>query len=271
MRVRSPKYPSINLREAIERAQEFFVQEHHAPANVAVAAKHWGIRPTSSNLPKTISALKEFGLMADSGSKSKREVKLTDLACRILLDEREHSEERDAAIKSSALTPVLHRKIFKVFNGQLPSNDSLRYRLLTDWTPRFNVNSVDVFLKQFYFTLQFAKINEIHVLPDNEREDESAAEQTSFEGSNMKTTQAESPIEVPLGVVPTQDLANASVRRDLFSLQEGQVVVEWPSTISESSAEDIVEWLCILERKIKRTARVNAEVSQPAKGENHVD
>jgi hypothetical protein len=43
------------------------------------------------------------------------------------------------------------------------------------------------------------------------------------------------------------------MRQDVFSLAEGQVMMQWPSVLSRESFEDITDWLKILERKIGRS------------------
>lgn len=44
-----------------------------------------------------------------------------------------------------------------------------------------------------------------------------------------------------------------TMRQDVFSLAEGQVMIQWPSVLSKESFEDIADWLKILERKIGRS------------------
>lgn len=44
-------------------------------------------------------------------------------------------------------------------------------------------------------------------------------------------------------------------RQDVFSLAEGQVMIQWPSVISKESFQDFSDWLKILERKIGRSVQ----------------
>jgi hypothetical protein len=53
--------------------------------------------------------------------------------------------------------------------------------------------------------------------------------------------------------------APQGTRRDVFSLQEGEVSVQWPSTLSPESLQDIEDWLDILKRKIGRSVAKQSE------------
>src|SRR2546425_830513 len=105
-RQRSPSYPGIGLETAIERARELYKQEgRNAAPNDAILG-HWGYKPRTGPGLVTIAALKRFGLLDSEGSGKSR---LSNLALRIILDEREDSPDRDAAIKQAALTPSIHK------------------------------------------------------------------------------------------------------------------------------------------------------------------
>lgn len=43
-------------------------------------------------------------------------------------------------------------------------------------------------------------------------------------------------------------------KEDVFSLDEGSVILQWPSRLSKASAEDLEDWLALIGRKIKRAA-----------------
>ena len=91
---RSPNYPGINLEAALEKARILREREgkHYAP--IETVLKHWGYVPKSSGGLVALSALKKFGLIDDQGKGEKRQVKLSDLELKILLDDREESKER---------------------------------------------------------------------------------------------------------------------------------------------------------------------------------
>lgn len=154
---RSPAYPSIDLKSAIERARQFYSAEKRAAANVKVASEHWGYSFTSSGGKQAIAALLAFGLMEDEGSGDQRKVKLTELALRIILDERQDSKERDEAIRRAALMPKIHQEILTKW-PTLPSDANLRHYLVLD--RKFNENVVGDFIREIRNTIAFAKLHE---------------------------------------------------------------------------------------------------------------
>ncbi len=89
-KVRSPSFPFIGLREALERARGFYEAEQRNAARPETAAAHWGYSPKSSGGKQTTAALRAFRLLEGDTL-----VKLSGRALRILLDEREGSEDRD--------------------------------------------------------------------------------------------------------------------------------------------------------------------------------
>lgn len=83
-------------------------------------------------------------------------MKLSGRALRILLDEREASEERERLLKQAALLPPLHSRLWERYGPELPSSQTLRLSLILD--EGFNENSVDDFLTEYKETLELAKL-----------------------------------------------------------------------------------------------------------------
>jgi hypothetical protein len=155
-RDRSPSYPFISLRKAMERAKEFSAKEGKYPARVSVAVTHWGFKEKSSGGIQTIAALKAFGLMEDAGSSADRQVKLTDVAQRILGDERVESEERDKLIKEAALKPKIHRHLFEKWGVDFPSHETFRTYLKLD--KLFADGALEDVITEYKDTLAYAKL-----------------------------------------------------------------------------------------------------------------
>lgn len=49
-------------------------------------------------------------------------------------------------------------------------------------------------------------------------------------------------------------MAPVGVKEDVFSLDEGAVVLQWPDRLSKTSAQDLQDWLNLIGRKIQRAA-----------------
>lgn len=150
-KVRSPSFPFISLREAVDRARAFYEAEQRNAARPETAAAHWGYSPKSSGGKQTIAALRAFGLLEGDTL-----VKLSGRALRILLDERQGSEERERLLKQAALLPPLHSRLWERYGADLPSAQTLRLSLILD--EGFNENSVDDFLTEYKETLEFARL-----------------------------------------------------------------------------------------------------------------
>jgi hypothetical protein len=170
-RTRSPAYPFINLETAVRRAKQFYDREQQHAANLKVAVKHWDYEEKSSGGLQTAAALVAFGLMKDEGMGDRRKLQLTPAAVRIILNP--NPAERESTLKEAALAPKIHRQMWQRWGGSLPSDESLRFTLLSEWEPKFNVNSVDSFIKQFRSTIAFAKLVESDKVTseDGDRED----------------------------------------------------------------------------------------------------
>jgi len=53
------------------------------------------------------------------------------------------------------------------------------------------------------------------------------------------------------------------MRQDVFSLTEGEVVLSWPTPLSEESISDLEVWLELIKRKISRSQRAVGWVPYP--------
>jgi hypothetical protein len=150
-KVRSPSFPFIGLREALDRARAFYEAEQRNAARPETAAAHWGYSPKSSGGKQTIAALRAFGLLEGDSL-----VKLSGRALRIVLDERGGSEERERLLQQAALMPPIHARLWERYGADLPSAQTLRLWLIVD--EGFNENSVDDFLTEYRETLEYARL-----------------------------------------------------------------------------------------------------------------
>ena len=286
-RMRSPAYPGIGLETAIKRARDLYAQEKMNAVPVTIAVKRWGFKEKSSGGLVTTAALKNFGLLKDSGTGKDRKLQLTDEARRILLDTRQDSHERDLLIKEAALKPKIHDTIWKKWGIDLPSDDTLRHALIFDWA--FNENSVRDLIKEYKDTIRFAKLIESDTMSPGDGDKDKikigdyvqwesgggiqfeAKRITGFsddgtyafvEGSKTGLPIEElSKVQAPNQgsekeklVQPIKHLPpRAGMNNDTFTLDEGQVILQWPAKMSPESYEDFKSWLDLVARKAKRT------------------
>jgi len=131
-KARSPSYPAIGLREALNRARTLYDQERRNAAPVNAILDHWDYSPGSGPGILAVAALRKFGLLEYVGTGTAKQARLTDLALKILLDDRDVSPERDEAIRQAAFTPAIHSDIRRRYPDGLPSDGTLKHYLTYD-------------------------------------------------------------------------------------------------------------------------------------------
>ena len=156
-RTRSPAYPYIALPNALEKAAVLWQVEGRHAAAVNVAMQHWGYKEDSSTGYSCVAALKKFGLVDHEGMGDTRQVKLSDLALTILLDQDPDSDERRGALRAAALGPRIHTELWERYGTELPSDQSLKRYLVLE--RGFNEASVDELLDEYKQTMTFAGLN----------------------------------------------------------------------------------------------------------------
>ncbi len=153
--VQRRKYPAFDLEQAIKRVTRLYEQEKRNPVPVAVAVKHLGYSsPTSGPATSGLSAVKQFGLIDDSGSGPSRKIRLSQLAYTIL---QAPAHLRAESIKQAALNPTVHRAVWDTFRAETGSDDSFRWHLINEMG--FSERGADEFMKEYRSTIEFAGLS----------------------------------------------------------------------------------------------------------------
>lgn len=257
--VRGPSYPSMNIEEAIGKAQQVWAAEKRNAAPVEVVSKDWGYSPTSSSGKMTVAALLHYGLLEDSGSGAQRMVKLTGRALDIILDDIADSPRRMQAIKDAVGAPKLFADILAKWSPQeLPSDQTLRFYLLRE--KGFNEGSVAQFVKDFRSSVAFAKMDKTPKMGASEKVETpvnptgNGPEVVAKDDPQVQAAQVEPKIPATAGQNPPHPLkAVVGVKQDTFTLDEGQVVLQFPDKMSLDSYEDFKDWIELQLRRIKRS------------------
>jgi hypothetical protein len=163
---------------------------------------------------------------------------LTKLAMEILNPD---SPTKVEALRKAALLPELHKELWDEYKEKLPSDGTLEFRLRNR---QFTGPGAKAFITQFKATLAFAGLT-----PGGEKADilgDGGAGQTD-ERINPPVFQQRPPAERP------------GMNQDTFTLDEGQVVFQWPARISPESYADLKDWLDLMARKVKRAVRSEDE------------
>lgn len=165
-KIRSPRYPSISLGEAINLAHKLWQKEGKTPVPYDVAAKDWSYKSASGPVRAKIGALRQFGLL--DGAKDG--VKVSDLALQILVHP-EGSTEKATAIQKAALKPALFSELYE--NYRHASEDALKAHLITK--KDFTEEGANQFARSFKATLSLANVDDesyadLNVDADDEEE-----------------------------------------------------------------------------------------------------
>ncbi len=165
-RHRSPGYPTVGLREAVDRVRKLYDTDGKAGAPVDVAAKHIGFSAAHGQAHSVLSALKKFGLVAGGGGRivpTQRAIEILKLP--------ETDPRRLQALKDAAMSPSIYRELVEHYGETgLPSNDALEAEIEVD--RGFNPNAVSGFVKDFRESLEFAGITEFSTLESDSEYEE---------------------------------------------------------------------------------------------------
>jgi hypothetical protein len=293
-RHRSPNYPTVGLREAIERLKKFMAIDGRAGASAEIDARHIGFATSHGLAYSVLSALKKFDLVADKDGRvvpTQRAIEITSLP--------ETDERRAKAIREAAIMPPIYSELIEQYRiTGLPSDETLEGELKA--YKGFNPNAVKEFIKAFRETLEFAGLTDFSVL-GSESKAEQGGETVKLgdyvqwepngilqfqeprrvskvsegfvfvDGSTTgmpiaEVTVSEAPADppkpavvTPLRVVTRNSGGSTTMRQDVFSITEGDVVLAWPTPLSTESIQEIKDWLKIAERKIVRSEKSKAE------------
>ena len=129
---RSPAYPFLSVQKAIDKAHDLYTREGAYAAPLESALKAWGYGAKSSGGRQTLATMKYYGLIDISGEGDKRRIKVSDLARRIILDQREDDTEKRQLIRKVALTPAIHRALYEEFPNGIISEGTVRHFLIFD-------------------------------------------------------------------------------------------------------------------------------------------
>ncbi|OPY80944.1 MAG: hypothetical protein A4E64_00108 [Syntrophorhabdus sp. PtaU1.Bin058] len=147
--VRSPGYPMISLQEAIQKANIFWEKDRNNIIPIEAAYKHLGYISKAGYAARIMAALKKFDLI----NETKSGIKLTEAAVDLFISDK-GSDRYIETVKKLALKPSIYEKILNECNGEVPSDDTLKYKLIKEHS--FNAKSVDDFIVTFRETMEFA-------------------------------------------------------------------------------------------------------------------
>jgi hypothetical protein len=212
-RQRSPNYPAIGLRAAIEKVRLLYDADKRAGAPIDAALKHMGFSKRHGQAMGVLSALKKFGLVEESSGR----VVPTSRAIE-LLNFPDQDARKIKAIRDAALSPEIYRELYERYRSTaIPSEETLKAELVAD--KHFNPNAVEGFIRDFKDTLIFSGImNPVELsLQAEDAAEMSDSVQTSIQTSGATSKimpQGMKEISLPIGVTEEGQAIFAHVRFD---------------------------------------------------------
>src|SRR4029077_1762221 len=122
---RSPSYPVFDLKTATEKTKLVYDSEKRSATTPEVIASHLGYSQANGPGGRAVSALRQFGLIEENAGK----YRVSDLGYTLVHYDRDSAEWKAAAVKA-ALRPTLFKELSEEFEGNLPSDATLRNELL---------------------------------------------------------------------------------------------------------------------------------------------
>jgi len=249
-RVRSPRYPSVGLREAEVWARRIFDQDGLHPMDRESAAKHLGYTTLNGASASALASLKQYGLTADAG---KGLLRLTPLALDIL--EPESDASRRAALATAAFKPELFAALQERFPERLPSEPNLRAHLLRQHFTSAAIKSVIPAYLETCEYLASAQGSERTGLPVGLMQESfrSDREEDNTLTSNMLPALREERPVAP--ATPSPAVPAAAGRRMVFDTPDGEVIITWPEGLAEEHVEDIETWLTLVTKRMRKPTK----------------
>ncbi len=121
---RSPRYPSLGLREAVEKVTTLYERENRAMVPAVVAVKAWGYNSLNGRSLTMLAAITQYGLLARQNNL----VGISDDAFTIIEAPR-NSPERMEVLLRCAKAPGVFDDLLQRYPDGLPSDEALRWDL----------------------------------------------------------------------------------------------------------------------------------------------
>jgi hypothetical protein len=244
-RARSPEYPAISLKEAIDRVKMIYDKDYQNRLPRKVIAEHMGYKGLSGASLPILSALMKYGLLEGRGD----ETRVSDLAVKILAH-APGSPERMEALWQASSFPELFADLDKRFPDGKASDQAIRSYLLTS---KFIPGAADAVVRAYRDTKQFVTGEAVQYIEDSDQEP-SMLTATSRD-VNMGQ-QGHSLLDRPSSSIkpPT---AKSPMLQEVFNLDEGPVTLAFPSTLSPESYEDLKDQLELFLRRAQRRAQLS--------------
>jgi hypothetical protein len=151
-RDRSPSYPSISLKTAMERLATLDEHFKRHPAPFAKAGLAWGMKVASSQASSTVAALKSYGLVDYEGSGADLKVNVTEDGLTYLRAQQDNIKRE--VLRRAALKPKAIAKYWNEWGIPRPIDEVCLDELVLKG--KFSQPGARAFLKVYDATIAYA-------------------------------------------------------------------------------------------------------------------
>jgi hypothetical protein len=251
-RSRSPEYPAIGLLEAIERVDAVYNSGvYRSPLTKQSFAEHMGYKSLSGASLPVLSALAKYGLIEGRGD----DTRISELAVNIIAHPPS-SPERAKAIRDAASKPELFAELDRRYHGGKTTDQAIRSYLLTRG---FIPPAADAAIRAYRETKELVRTESDGYESPGLEPDEAAKNDRERKGDSEPREPPFDPPDRRSPQLSRRPPVTAGKKQDVFSLPEGEVVLEWPEPLSPESYEDFESWINLVLRRVKRSVREPAK------------
>jgi hypothetical protein len=233
------RYPLLNLEQAVDRLRILHDRERLNAAPADVIVQHWGFKSINTGpASSAYSAVKQFGLLDETGSGKQRKASISPRGRAILTAP---ADVRQEELRAAALEPTMNRLIWERYGAHTGSPEAFRWHLISDLG--FSDTGAKEFAKQYEATIRFAGLDDEDspteaadlAVDSDEPHDVGPVEAASYPvapTSDVWHTRSGQRVEVPVHHAPS----SARMSRHAIPLVGGkQVILEGEFPLSEAA------------------------------------
>lgn len=219
-RPRSPNYPAIDLRTAVERVKQLYSSVQRGGFKPEDAGKAWGYSGPTDPVRRALGALRQYGLLE---AKKGNDARLTTTALTLALREPE-SREFQVALREALRGPSLFNELIE--SGR--ANDAagaLMHHLVVD--KMFTKEGASTFIEVLKASVAFAGVakDEDMTWLDESVFDESEEEVESATPASSATLASNAPSPPPGSMTIPIPLSDGSI--GTVTLPVGMTATDW--------------------------------------------
>ena len=250
---RAPRSPSISLPDAILKIELIYNNEGKSSFDDIVAVNHMGYKGLNGASRRILGAVRGYGLMEGRGDLTITDDAITIIADKDMPDQSDRNDSLLRAIKHNSVFNDLYER-FK--NNSSTLNVSSYLQKTHGFKPASAMKAAQIYKDSIALVLSDKK--DYYEDADNGSGKSSnlgyldgVDDQLKDDPSNTKSDFGGSIFDFGFSS-PSIRKEKPNMKQDIFNIDEGQIVLQFPESMSLESFEDFTDWLMLQQRKIGR-------------------